>query len=387
MVTACNAQPEKERIKIPSHLEALPAESYAYGDDGEMQFRVITLANEFYGYRKPDYKGGFYLWMQKAWATKKEIANQTPFDSLQNIPQNYLLHYIPQNGGKSTNDWSIPEFYIFYKKLTPPFDIDTIHLADTAGWESYIEAEARGQVPDPMLPYTRLNMFYFDKKNSNIQTDYKPYLSLHIYEQEEALTVEEIFETIKDLKNREVYDTLITRNQYMIYINTDLACYEQPAQPDAFYITHMQLYPDGKLKERYHFLPGVYTSYTIKSGYSERYDEDGEPQFHFHDLDYFPNPLYGAGLPYLFELLKQEGWIDPENGIGKPVMTMNKDVDPHADFHGVERLSIRSMWNIQVDHTTTGSVGLLVQHEDDMQTVYIIDKLSGNILDKFKRRG
>lgn len=384
---ACNrAETMEERVTIPSHCEALPANSYAYGDDGQSLYRVITLGNAVYKYRKPDYKGGFYLWMQMAWATNKEVKNQVMFDSLQSIPRNYIIHYTPFNRGESTNDWNTSEFYIFYKKLTPPFDIDTFNYSDTVGWESYFEAHVRGQVPDPMLLYGDINRYSFDKKNKSIGSDVSRNVTLPIYNQEYALTAEEIFRTIRELKSRSEYDTLLTRNEYRIYINTDLQCYEQPAQPDAFYITYMQFYPNGALKERYHFLPGVYTSNTLKFSYFERYNGEDERYLHFQDIDYLPNIFYGVSLPYLFELLTVEGWIEPERGKGKPVMKINKYVDPYDSFHEEERLSIRSMWNIQVDHSKTGSVGLLVKHEDDTETVYIIDKLSGNILNKFKQR-
>ena len=135
----------------------------------------------------------------------------------------------------------------------------------------------------------------------------------------------------------------------------------------------------GQISEKYHFLPGVYSSQALMFGFLESYDGNGEMDYsHNLDIEYFPNPY--RSLPYFFDLLKHEGWIDPEIGKGKPVMTINKHIPPYS-----ERLSIHCTWNIQVDHNITGSAGLLVQCDDTTQIVYLIDKLSGNILDRFKR--
>ena len=87
---------------------------------------------------------------------------------------------------------------------------------------------------------------------------------------------------------------------------------------------------------------------------------------------------------FCVKLLEREGFINLKTGNGKATMQISHHIDPYAPSHGTPRLSIRAPWGIQADTNSDSTLGLLVSH-NDVETVYIIEKLSRTILKKFTR--
>ena len=368
-----------------SYGEVLPAEYYEWDalSDKHHFFRVITSENDLFDYRKPDYNGGFYLRFQLRDATEREYNKEVPFDELNSPPRDYIAHFASDGASDIGGGFSIPEFNIWYVQLDEPFDPYTFDF-ENREWKSYNHDYARGLLPDPMLLYTRLNIYTSKMKDSLFDAE--------AYQQEQTARIEQATNggkercdmgLIEQLKQAGIFDTIISNDDCIRYVNTDLEYYEQPAASNVFYITYKKFYPSGAIKEQRKFLPGIYVSNCLPIGIAAHYDESGTlTDTNYEERRIFPFPQM-ATVDYLIQLLEYEGWINPKTGKGKAVMQINHHINPHKPGNG-ERLTIRSTWQVQASDELNGTIGLLASG-NGVEMSYIINKNSRTILKKFKR--
>lgn len=380
-----SCKPTTKNNPMATHGEALPAEYYGWDALSDMHhfFRVITLENELFNYRKPDYDGGFYLRFQLRDATEREYNREVAFDKLNAPIKDYIAHYSDAGANDIGHGFQIPSYNIWYVQLSEPFNPQTFDFQNQE-WKPYNEGWAKGILPDPLMLSSRLNVYASKMKDSLFDAK--------AYEQEQAAKREQLagagnercdMELIEQLKQSGKFDTIIHKECCMLYVNTDLEYYEQPTAPDSFYITYKKFYPSGTLKERRQFLPGIYVSNCMPIGIDAYYDETGAlANVRYEERRIFPFHQM-VTVDYLILLLEYEGWIDRKTGKGKATMHINGHVDPHKPGNG-ERLTIRSSWQIQASDEPNSTVGLLAS-DNGVEVSYIIDKNSRTILKKFRR--
>ena len=382
------AQPLGTKDNIyPLHMQydTLPPNEFRIDiHENHFFYCIIAPIDDLFDYRRPDYNDGFYIFYQVATLSDKEVRKKTPIDKAKQPPKNFIAHYA-SDGHYDTGGglgFQIPYYQVTYVEVPIDYDFNTFDAAHYDGqWKPH-----DWNCPDYMLLRSTLNVYANEKREA------AGYLEAHnqvlLAEQDEVLYAafrERLdLNVIEQLKANKQYDTIIKTDSSTLYLNTDLESVEYPSAPDVFHVIRRTFYPNGSLKERQKFLPGVYTSFSLPIGLSGAYDESGQLEMPNMDgITIFPFPQM-ANVEFCVRLLEREGYIDRKTGTGKATITINQHVNPHEPNHGETRLSIRSPWNIQADDTPNSTVGLLIQH-DDIETVYIIDKNSRNILKTFNR--
>ncbi len=362
--------------------DTLPSEEFAIGTE-ICSFRIITLTDKFFSFRKPDYNGGFFFGLQIASATNREHNKKVEFDKIKKI-SNYII-YAKEDVSARQGTWYIPHYNMYYIKIEPPFDISTFDLDSYKGeWLLYKEAEARSILPQDLMVLAQLNVYSSNNKDETMQWD-KYVESLNNFQRKAIQNETFDLELIDKLKEEKKYDTIIRTTTSNLYYNTDLEAYEQPLDSNIFYLIRKKYYTNGAIKEKHYFYPGVYTSNALPI-FSVYFDELGEANnAKSYMMEYGFNGAH-ITIEYLIKLLDYEKQINFKTGEGKPIMTINNSVNPHDINRGnIERLNIRSKWQITADDDPKSSIGLLIKHEDDSETVYLIDKSTRIILKKFKR--
>lgn len=383
----CCTNNKKDNFGNPPNIiytmpqDTLKPEEFSFGGDAVSSFRIITLGDKFFSYRKPDYNGGFFIGLQTASATRKEHEKKVEFDKLKKI-NNYII-YCKEDISQRSGTWDIPQYNMYYIKIEPPLDICTFDLESYAGeWQPYLNM-GMSPLPDPMMVLSRLNIY--SSENPHETQQWEKYVGAVNTFREEALKMDTLdLDMIHQLRALGKYDTIMQTDRSILYINTDLEVYEQPLAKDIFYIIRKKYYPNGIMKEKFYFYPGVYTSHALPV-FSFNYDENGEVYIKDFLMEY---SFTGATttIEYLLELMRREGNINPDTGEGKATMKINGWVDPRGiDQGNEERLSIRSKWQITADDDFKSSIGILIKHKDDSETVYLIDKPTRTILKRFKR--
>lgn len=362
--------------------DTLQSEVFSFGE-GALSFRVLTLADKFFSFRKPDYNGGFFFGLQIASATQKEYDKEVEFDKIKKI-NNYII-YAKEELSARQGTWYIPHYNMYYIKIESPLDISTFDLDSYNGeWLSYKEAEARSILPQDLMVLARLNVFSSENKDETMQ--WENYVESLSNFQMKAIQ-NEIFDLklIDKLKEEKKYDAIIHTSTGDLYYNTDLEACEQPLDSNIFYFIRKKYYTNGMIKEKHYFYPGVYTSNALPI-LSIYFNEGGEAiNANQYMMEYGFN---GANITieYLIKLLSYEKQINFQAGEGKATMMINKEVNTHDINQGnAERLSIRSKWQITADDDPKSSIGLLIKHNNESETIYLIDKQTRIILKKFKR--
>jgi hypothetical protein len=188
---------------------------------------------------------------------------------------------------------------------------------------------------------------------------------------------------INQLKKSGRFDTIFQENGSTFYANTDLELFEIPPEPDIFYVIYRKFHPNGKLKEKKRFFPGVYRNVSCFIGYSLYFKANGTLANSVREsrMEFLSGELNETTIIWFLE---EEGWINTKTGEGKATFAIDEAVKPHAITHGNRRFVISSLWEVQVDDDVNGTVGILIS-KDDVETSYIIDKSNGIVLKKFRR--
>jgi len=357
-------------------------------------FRAVLIGDKDFGFRVYNYKGGFYICVQIAVENKENIdsteldkmpesIDNTEFDKV-NEQYTFLLHYAAA-GKANPNSWEIQQYSVSCLKLPSLDSLDTIDfdtIANNPDWKSIYE-EKSCTMPDANLVWVRLNEYVSGLQNDTAKPHWREKIdSVESEGQRYDMCL------IRELKAQDKYDTIVKTDSSTFYINTDYVSYEIADDPDVFYVEQREYYPDGMLKSRKFFLPGVYANESLAVGIYATYDEKGKltyaeyPEYRVYLLS---NITHWLSTEYLLRFLEWRGVIDSKTGKGKPVMKINSNVDPRAPSSGVPRLGIQANWQIQADEDINGSVALLIKNDKGTETIFIFAKNSGMIWDKFDR--
>jgi len=357
-------------------------------------FRTVLIGDEDFGFRVYDYKGGFYICIQIAVAYKENMdstdydrilgpIDRTEFDQIKE-QYVYLLHFAAV-GKADPNSWEIQQYSVSCLKLPSLNSLDTIDfdtIANNPDWTSMYE-EKSCTMPDGNLVWVGLNEYVSRFRKDPIKPHWREKIDSiegegHRYD----------MRLIRELTAQGKYDTIVKTDSSTLYINTDYVSYEIADDPDVFYVEQREYYPDGMLKSRKYFLPGVYANESLSVGFYTTYDENGKltyAELPEQRVYLFSTISHWLSTEYLLRFLEKRGVIDSKTGKGKPVMKINFNVEPHAPSFGVPRLRLQANWQIQADDNLNGSVALLIKNDKDTETVFIFAKNSGMIWDKFNR--
>jgi len=410
-----NAQSKWQTTQTPMYYGGIPDESDNY-------FRPVLIGEKYFGYRAYDYKGGFYICTQIAVANKKEIKKQVEFDNIKE-QYLYLMHYIPMDR-KTPNSWEIQQYRMYCLELPSLQSLDTINfetIANNPGWKWAPEI-IKPSMPDYLILWNHLNEQVEELKQTEIEEWIKESYGtrenfydtiesvfgkrgnifgaideskLHIYWAEnfkkyqrdskfnEAFEKDfhsDILRLVRELKAQGQYDTIAKINNSTLYVNTDYFSYEIADDPDVFYVTKREYYPNGTLKSRGCFLSGVTNSESVLFGPYEYYDKEGKLT-HFEQQNQI---FFAFGMEYYLGWLAARNYIDPKTGRGKPTMRINTNFNPHKPNEYGERVRIESNWQMQIDEEV-GTVAILIKEDNDKETVFIFSNSSKIIWDKFNR--
>ncbi|GHV49845.1 hypothetical protein FACS1894181_09630 [Bacteroidia bacterium] len=359
--------------------------------------RVISSAGRVFRFRKPDYKGGFYLYFQAGYkkATYEEYINANSpaigFEQLKGI-RNMVLHFVPAKVPKvemaEREDveggikLEFPAYYYYYVELGSPSDFNTFDPSrvPAEAWKSYMDSKYYDIDPialNNLLQHTPEKdnpFFYQNLHDKRLADDGGEEIAAAASERCDG-------EAINKLRESGRYDTIIHHiNGSTEYLNTDMESYEIPADPSAFHIICRKFHRNGRLKEKSRFYPGVYRNVSFFFGNSLHFDVKGK----FRSVQ--PKSSREFELSFmneysLMEFLEEEGWINAQTGEGKATMRIQESAAPRST-----RLLIRSAWEFSVDEAIGGTVGVLIQPPgQEYEVVYIIQKATGTVLDKFRR--
>jgi hypothetical protein len=376
-----------------TNWQTLPPVFYAERTDVDYCcFRTVLIGDEDFDFRVYDYKGGFYICAQIAIADKEEHERQEAFDRLKRQAV-YLMHYIPI-GRANPNSWEIQQYQVHYLKLPSLNSLDAIDfetIVNHPDWETNYKLDldvVGSRMPDYLLPWNQLSQYAQESWSVKTKQPWREKSDDVAYEGHRF-----DMRLINELKEQGQYDTIVKTDSSTLYINTDYVSYEIADDPAIFFVEERKYYPDGMLKSKKCFIAGVYTSESMLVGPCVFYDEKGEltdgtyPEIEQSMFPEYLSPNFPTtlSLEYLLRFLEKRNYIDSKTGKGKPVMTINAYIDPHAPSHGTPRLSIRSNWQIQTDDEPNGSVALLIKKDDETETVYLFSKNSKMIWDRFDR--
>ena len=369
-----NAQSKWQTTQTPEYYGGIP-------DVSDNYLRPVLIGEKYFGYRAYDYKGGFYICTQIAVANKKEIQKQVKFDDIKE-QYVYLMHYIPQ-GRANSNSWEIQQYRMYCLELPSLESLDTINfetIANNPNWK-WAPDIIKPSMPDYYILWNHLNeheQIEELRQAQRVETASK--WQEKMYDAMEKESQFDFIGLIQKLKAQNQYDTIVKTGYSSLYVNTDYLCYEIADDPEVFYVTKREYYPNGTLKSRNYFFSGVYQSESQPFGPYMVYDEKGELV-----KSELLNPVFFAfDMEYYLGWLEARNYIDPKTGRGKPVMKINTHVDPHAPSYGSPRLDIRTNWQIQIDEEA-GTVAILIKEDDDKETVFIFSNSSKIIWDKFNR--
>jgi hypothetical protein len=365
--------------------EKLPVKYIGWCAAGHHFVRIITSGSKLFRYRMPDYNGGYYLYLQVGTLDAPPEAAEGFYTDISSVDfdelavKNYVVHcHRTDYGG-----WSVPYFSGSYIVIDSPLEYNTFN-PDSISVEKWTPPQGWIEIEGDLIDVFSLDSFLHEYTNENrvplLETDYETGLDEEI----EAAVAERCNSTvINQLKKSGRFDTIFQENGSTIYANTDLEFYEIPAAPEVFYVIYRKFHPNGKLKEKKRFFPGVYRNVSFFIGYSLYFDENGKLTDSVREsrMEFVFAELNETTIVWFLE---EEGWINTKTGEGKATFSINEHIKPHAVTHGDSRFVIRSVWEAQVDDDVNGTVGILIS-KDDAETSYIIKKSNGTVLKKFKR--
>lgn len=346
---------------------------------------ALLIGEEYFDYRAYDYKGGFYICTQIAFVDKKEKEQHVAFDQIKE-QYLYLMHYVPIGRAKH-NSWEIQNYRMYCLELPSLESLDTINyetIANDPEWKLSYEVLIGGKnsMPSYMVLWNTLTDGVKElNQNHAVQPSDMAFQWARKFN--EGMEKESPFNAglVDELKAKGQYDTIVKTDYSTLYMNTDYECYEILDDPEVFYVSAQEYYPDGKIKSKKYFLQGVYNTESLLFGPYASWNEKGE----IIHADLATPFFYSMEMGYYFGWMDARHYIDLKTGKGKPVMKINAHIDPHAPSSGALRLEIQTDWQIQTDGDDDEFLSVLIKNDNDTETVFIFKRSSKIIWDKFTR--